>query len=152
MLEYRDDIMYFYKSSHGSKLNRNIKCAAIKDMLKRLDDKAGPKTTVYFSHSSALQLLLTGLGAMQDDFNLKSDNFTQMYMRKWRTSRISPFAGNIAVVRYECIENDQVKFFLNEKLLHLDWCQTNGACNWQDFKDKYAFYANENCDEIYCRA
>lgn len=150
-MEYRDDLVYFYKSSHGSKLNRNIKCAAIKDMLHRLDSHAGPKTTVYFSHSAALQLVLTGLGAMRDDVDLRADNFARMSTRRWKTSVISPFAGNVAVVRYTCAERDRVKIFLNEKLLHLDWCEANGACDWQQLKDRYAFYANGNCDHIFCR-
>lgn len=151
MMEYRDDLIYFYKSSHGSKLNRNIMCAAIKDMLNHLNSDVGPPTTVYFSHSAALQLFLTGLDAMRDDINLKGDNFAEASMRKWRTSRISPFAGNIAIVRYKCTERDRVKFFLNEKPLQFDWCQMDGACNSQDVTAKYAFYANENCDEIFCR-
>lgn len=151
MMVYRDDLIYFYKSSHGSKLNRNIKCAAIKDMLNRLDNNAGPKTTAYFSHSAALQLFLTGLGAMRDDIDLKGDNFTKMSMRRWKTSEISPFAANIAAVRYKCTERDQVKIFLNEKLLHIDWCGKNGACDWENLRDRYAFFANGNCDHIFCR-
>lgn len=150
-MEYHEDLVYFYKSSHGSKLNGNIKCAAIKDMLNRLDSDTGPKTTVYFSHSAALQLFLTGLGAMRDDVDLKADNFAKMYTRRWRTSVISPFAGNVAVVRYNCTERDQVKIFLNEKLVHLDWCQANGACDWQNLKDRYALYVNGNCDQMFCR-
>lgn len=152
-MEYRDDLIYFYKSSHGSKLNRNVKCAAIKDMLHRLDNSSGPKTTVYFSHSAALQLFLTGLGAMRDPIDLKSENFAEMSKRKWRTSEISPFAGNVAVVRYNCAASarDQVKFFLNEKLLQLDWCEANGACDWQILKEQYAFYGNGNCEQIFCR-
>lgn len=149
-MEYREDLTYFYKSSHGSKLNRNIKCAAIKDMLNRLDSHAGPKTTVYFSHSAALQLFLTGLGAMRDDTELKADNFVAMSTRRWKTSVISPFAGNVAVVKYNCPERDQVKFFLNEKLLHLDGCQANGACDWQTLRERYAHYADGNCDHIFC--
>lgn len=150
-MEHRDDLIYFYKSSHGSKLNRNIKCAAIKDMLNRLDSPTGPKTTVYFSHSAAVQLLLTGLGAMRDDVDLKADNIAKMSTRRWKTSVVSPFAANVAVVRYDCPERDLVKIFLNEQLIHLDWCQANGACDWQDFKDRYALYANGNCDQIFCR-
>lgn len=152
-MEYRDDLIYFYKSSHGSKLNQHIKCAAIKDMLTRFDSDVGPKTTVYFSHSAALQLFLTGLGAMRDDVHLKGDNFHQMSMRKWKTSQISPFAGNIAVVRYKCTDqHDQIKFFLNEKLLRFDWCDWGGACNWDEVKRRYAFYANGNCDKFFCQS
>lgn len=123
----------------------------MKDMLSRIGDDSGPMTTVYFSHSAALQLFLTALGALRDHTNLTAHNFSEMSLRKWKTSEISPFAGNIAVVRYKCAQRDQVKFFLNEKLLHFNWCRSDGACDWQNVQSKYAFYANENCDHVYCR-
>lgn len=150
-MEYRDDLVYYYKSSHGSRINRNMKCAAISDMLNRLSSDTGPKTTVYFSHSAALQLFLTGLGALRDNIHLKADNFDKMSIRKWKTSDISPFAGNIAVVRYKCRDTqDQVKFYLNEKQLHFDWCKSNGACDWDDVQHRYAFYKNGDCDKLFC--
>lgn len=122
----------------------------MKDMLNRLGSVDGPKTTVYFSHSAALQLFLTALGALRDDDDLKAENYAKMSNRKWKTSEISPFAGNIAVVRYKCPTHDQVKFFLNENLLHMDWCNANGICDWQDVEHRFAFYANQNCDHTFC--
>lgn len=144
-------MIYFYKASHGSKLNKHIKCEAMKDMLNRLSNSGGPTTTVYFSHSAALQLFLTALGALRDEHDLKADNISRMSFRKWKTSKISPFAGNIAIVRYECPTHDQAKFFLNENVLQFDWCQPNGACNWRDVETRYEFYANQNCDQVFCR-
>lgn len=156
IFEYQEDLNYYYKSSHGSKLNKNVKCFAMNDMLNRLstdnNNNQSNKTTVYFTHSAAVQLLLTSLGAFKDEIDLKADNFTQMSFRKWKTSQISPFAANVAAVRYTCLnnDNDKVKFFLNEKVLHLDWCTPDGVCNWHDFQQKYSFYANGNCDQIFC--
>lgn len=147
-LEYQKDLKYFYKSGHGSKLNKNIKCLAMNDMLDRLDSNTQPKTTVYFSHSAAILLFLTSLNALKDDVNLKANNFAEMHNRQWKTSVISPFAANIAIVRYTCPTTDQVKLFLNEKVLHLDGCKSDGVCNWQDIKDKFKYYTVENCEHF----
>lgn len=123
----------------------------MKDMLNHLSTNDQLKTTVYFGHSASLQLFLTSLEALKDEINPNADNFLQMSMRKWKTSKIAPFAGNIAVVKYTCPkDDDKVKFFLNEKVLHLDWCTQDGVCNWNDVKQKYAFYTNQNCDHIFC--
>lgn len=122
----------------------------MKDMLKRLSNESSPKTTVYFSHSASVQLFLTSLGALKDEIDLKADNFAKMSARKWRTSKIAPFAANVAVVRYKCPTNDRAKFFLNERSLHFDWC-TDGVCDWHDVQQKYAFYARRDCNEFFCR-
>lgn len=150
LIEYLEDLNYFYKSSHGSKMNKNIKCFAMKDMLRRLSDENVPKTTAYFSHSAAVQLLLTALGALKDNADLTADNFARSSRRKWRTSKVSPFAANFAAVRYKCSTNDKMKFFLNENILHFDWCNENGVCDWNDVQEKYAFYAQEDCNQVYC--
>lgn len=120
------------------------------DMLKRLSNDNDPRTTVYFSHSAAVQLILTSLGALKDEIDLRADNFPQMSVRKWRTSKISPFAANVAVVRYKCQTSDFAKFFLNEKTLYFDWCTANGVCDWCDVQQKYAFYTSENCNDVFC--
>lgn len=153
IIEYLEDLNYFYKSSHGSKLNKNVKCFAMKDMLERLSSDDGPKTTVYFSHSAAVQLLLTSLGALKDDVDLKAENFAQMAAtRKWKTSTVSPFAANIGIVRYKCSMKDKIKFFLNEKVLHFDWCTSDGVCDWEVVERKYAFYKHADCNQVFCRS
>lgn len=151
IFEYREDLIFFFKSSHGSALNKNVKCFAMQDMLTRMADNDEPRVTAYFGHSSTIQLLLTSLGAFKDDNELTADNFIAMSDRKWQTSRIGPFAANVAVVRYKCPTEDKLKYFLNEKLLRFDWCSTEGVCDWNDTLMKYKHFVGVNCNQIYCK-
>lgn len=101
VLEYLEDLKYYYKASYGASLNSNIMCAAVKDMVLNLKSDQGPKVVAYFSHASAMQLFLTALGYAKDKEHLRADNYQQMKYRKFRASVWSPFASNIAVVKYE---------------------------------------------------
>lgn len=101
VLEYLEDLKYFYKSGPGSELNSNIMCAAVKDMLATMKRDDGPKVTAYFSHSSAVQLMLTALGYVNDNEPLRADNYNQMKYRKFRTSVLTPLGTNLAVIKYE---------------------------------------------------
>jgi multiple inositol-polyphosphate phosphatase/2,3-bisphosphoglycerate 3-phosphatase len=76
-------------------------CAAVKDMLNNLQKEENPKVVAYFAHSSAIQLFLTSLGYAKDADDLRADNYQQMKNRKFRTSVLSPFASNLAAVKYE---------------------------------------------------
>jgi multiple inositol-polyphosphate phosphatase / 2,3-bisphosphoglycerate 3-phosphatase len=101
VLEYLEDLKYYYKASYGSYLSSNLMCAAVKDMVVNLKSEQGPKVVAYFSHASAIQLFLTSLGYAQDKEPLRADNYQQMKYRKFRASVWSPFASNLAVVKYE---------------------------------------------------
>lgn len=101
ILEYLEDLKYYYKASYGSDFNKNIMCAAVQDMVKNLQGEDNPKVVAYFSHSSAIQLFLTALGYAKDNEPLRADNYLNMKYRKFRASTLSPFAGNLAVVKYE---------------------------------------------------
>ena len=101
ILEYLEDLKYYYKASYGSDLNLNIMCAAVKDMVKNLRSEEQPKVTAYFTHASAIQLFLTALGYGKDTEHLTAENYSNMKYRKFRASVWSPFASNLAVVKYE---------------------------------------------------
>lgn len=101
VLEYLEDLKYYYKASYGSEINSKIMCAAVKDMVKNLQSETNPKVVAYFSHASAIQLFLTSLGYGKDNEPLRADNYSQMKYRKFKSSVLSPFASNIAVVKYE---------------------------------------------------
>lgn len=101
VLEYLEDLKYYYKSGYGSSLNNNIMCGAVQDLMSNLKNNGTPNVVAYFSHASAVQLMLTALGYAKDGESLRADNYDQMKNRKWRTSVISPFASNLAVVKYE---------------------------------------------------
>jgi multiple inositol-polyphosphate phosphatase / 2,3-bisphosphoglycerate 3-phosphatase len=101
ILEYLEDLQYFYEAGHVHQLNSNLMCAAIQDMLRFMQTDQMPKVTAYFAHSTSIQLFLTGLGYGKDSELLKADNYNQMTNRKFKTSVISPFASNVAAVKYE---------------------------------------------------
>ena len=101
ILEYKEDLAYYYKSGYGSELNTKISCSAVKDMIDRLESTANPTAIAYFTHSSAIQLLLVALGAAVDNDALRADNYYQMGRRSWKTSEIGPFAANLAAIKYE---------------------------------------------------
>lgn len=144
MLEYAKDLSVYYEFGYGSDMNRRIQCSTVRDMVKHLASNSDPRVTVYFAHSSALLLHLTAMGAFEDKKKLTAKNFDKMPYRKWSSSRMSPFAGNLAAVRYE---NNQIKFFLNEELIYFDWC-VEGSCDLEDVKRRYKHF--RKCEKIFC--
>ncbi|XP_037908687.1 multiple inositol polyphosphate phosphatase 1-like [Hermetia illucens] len=154
VLEFSEDLKYQYKSGYGNEINPKVPCEIIQDMLKRLSTDSQPQVTAYFAHSSLLQLVLVALGAYRDSVLLTSDNFETMSQRKWRTSLLDPFAGNLAVIKYNCSDNTQdpspkVIFFLNQTPLQLGWCNV-GLCNWSDVMRQYEKFFNADCKETFC--
>jgi hypothetical protein len=65
-----------------------------------LHDRAQPAAVFYFSHSEALQMTLAQLGIARDREYLTHTNYNAMKNRKWMTSKISPFASNLAAVLF----------------------------------------------------
>lgn len=63
-------------------------------------DTLTQKVTIYFTHSTPYEAFLTALGIAQDAVPLRADNYYQQTQRQWRTSTLSPFAANLAVVLY----------------------------------------------------
>lgn len=152
-LEYLEDISKYYKSGFGRESNSRISCSAVNDMLHNLDSENLPKATVYFAHSKSILLLLTALEAAKDSDSLRADNYHSMQDRKWRGSKITPFASNVAAIKYNCpneMEHEKVMFFQNEQPIKFDWCKV-GLCNWNDVKERYKQYAHVNCDEYFCK-
>lgn len=144
VLEYAKDLSGYYEFGYGSDMNRHIQCSTVRDMVSHLESNNDPRVTVYFGHSSALLLHLTAMGAFEDEQKLTANNFQKFSERKWSTSKMSPFAGNLAAVRYD---NDKVKFFLNEELMEFDWCN-NGVCDLQQVKNQYKQF--NDCEKTSC--
>lgn len=144
VLEYAKDLSGYYEFGYGSEMNRRIQCSTVRDMVSQLESNNEPRVTVYFGHSSALLLHLTAMGAFEDEKKLTAKNFQKLPERKWSTSKMSPFAGNLAAIRYA---NNKVKFFLNEELIDFKWC-TNGVCDLEQVKNQYKHF--NDCEKTSC--
>uniref|UniRef100_A0A182M1S3 Multiple inositol polyphosphate phosphatase 1 n=1 Tax=Anopheles culicifacies TaxID=139723 RepID=A0A182M1S3_9DIPT len=153
VLEYKEDLAYFYRNSYGYSRSQDIACHAMADMLRQLTSRDDPSVVAYFTHDSEIQLFLAALGAKRDSTPIRADNFPFMANRKYTSSDI-PFTANVAAVKYQCAEQrepEKVIFFLNEKPIMLDWCSV-GLCNWSDVKRQYQRFTEGNCDRMYCQS
>ncbi|XP_055621311.1 multiple inositol polyphosphate phosphatase 1 isoform X2 [Toxorhynchites rutilus septentrionalis] len=152
VLEYKEDLKYYYQNSYGYDKSQDLACYAVKDMVNHLSHPNNPLVVAYFTHESEIQIFLAALGARKDRERLRADNYYSMRDRKFRASELTPFAANLAAVKYQCsdpIEPVKVIFFLNEKALMFDWCQV-GLCNWSEVTKRYKRYTEDDCAKLYC--
>ena len=63
--------------------------------------KKQPAGVFYFTHSEMLKLALLPLEIAKDMQHLTSHNYKQMSNRHWRTSKLIPFAANLAAVVFK---------------------------------------------------
>lgn len=89
-------------------MSRRLGCPLAKDLYERIEkavngDDSGQKVIAYFSNSATLQSLLVALELAKDDQPLFANGYYTQSRRKWSTSKISPFAGNLAAVLYEYV-------------------------------------------------
>lgn len=102
IMEYGEDLGYYYEAGYGFNMNKNILCETMQNMLQFLqNDSEEAPARILVTHSSSMQLLMVSLGLYEDEIPLTRSNFEQQHSRKWRTSLQTPFASNLAVVRYE---------------------------------------------------
>lgn len=102
VLEYGEDLGYYYEAGYGFAMNKNILCEAVQNLLLFLkNDGDEAPARILITHSTVMQLMMVSLGLHEDTTPLKSSNFAQQQDRNWRTSQQTPFASNLAVVRYE---------------------------------------------------
>ncbi|EZA54626.1 Multiple inositol polyphosphate phosphatase [Ooceraea biroi] len=132
ILEYREDLYYYYKAGYGRDINSRLGCPLLHDMMQ------------HFCDVISLQNLLTTMGINEDPMPLAAFNFKDMARRQWRTSMISPFAGNLVAVFYKCndiTDRNKVMFYLAEKPVRYEGCQV-GLCDWQFLKSKFGELAS----------
>lgn len=141
-------------TGHGVEINSRLACDTVVDLIDHLtitENDAAPKVSVSFADATAFQLFLTALETHKDSSVEPSvSNMEGMDNRMWKSSEMSPFASNLAVVKYDCSGGeDKLKFFLNQKLLKLHWCE-NGLCTFSGFIEKYRSFKEADCSEYFC--
>lgn len=107
LMEYADDLWSFYVSGYGvpnQRLIQNIHCALIQDLLTYLQStNTEQRARIFFALSQQPKSILFNLGLFRDVWPLHRHNYAQQFGRNWRTSFISPFGSNVAVVIYEYV-------------------------------------------------
>uniref|UniRef100_A0A1B6KA08 Multiple inositol polyphosphate phosphatase 1 n=2 Tax=Graphocephala atropunctata TaxID=36148 RepID=A0A1B6KA08_9HEMI len=149
VLEYSEDLKYYYKAGPGRDLNRRLACPLLRDLISQfsaveaLPDADHPAALLYFTHDYMVNILGVGLGLVNNSFPLTAYNYPQQQNRQFRTSRTVPFAANLLAVLYRCTQGEplQVRFYHSEHAIDLPGC-VGGQCSWTDIKLKFAATVN----------
>jgi multiple inositol-polyphosphate phosphatase / 2,3-bisphosphoglycerate 3-phosphatase len=151
--EYSDDLSFFYESGYGGEgLGYRIACPLLKDMVNKFDAKINfdpdyqiERAHLRFAHAETLVPFVTMMGLYNDSYQWKADSpWDRISQRQWRTSIISPFAGNFMLILYNCSAATdggaqyRVKMLHNEKEFSLGpRCNNQMYCPYDDFKRVY---------------
>lgn len=146
ILEYREELEYYWQDGYGFDINYDSGCVLIKDIVENFESvlkgESVKKGIFYFTHSGTILKFLTFLGLFKDSEQIKSNNFHVMKdARLFRTSKIDPFGANIAFA----LSNDsKVGLYHNERLTLIPGCQDL----WCDFEVLKSVFKDRisNCD------
>ena len=144
ILEYQGDLENYYEHSYGNKLNRNIECTLLSDIIKNLRDfsmgKSEFRGVFRFTSSGTLVSLLTILGLFNDSVPLRADNYIQQNRRQFMVSNMVPMSANVAVVLYSCNSTEKagklehkLQVLVNEKPVALNRCHGNTTSSLDEF-------------------
>ncbi|PBC26190.1 Multiple inositol polyphosphate phosphatase [Apis cerana cerana] len=138
ILEFADDLEYYWNDGYGYKLSYEQACPALRDVFNFFASDEELLVSAYFTHSGTILKLLTLLGVAKDDQHLTHDLFP-LYAddRAWRTGIIDTFASNIAFILYNCSGISSVLFMHQERPLYLPGCPINIPCSLSTMKALY---------------
>jgi acid phosphatase len=112
--EYGQDLMYHFNSGYGAQYSGAVGYPWVNSTMNLLtaDRKAGDEDIyVSFTHRELPPMVLVALGLYNNsaltganDVNGTMPLDRVNYGRQWRSSRILPFLGNIAIERMDCSE------------------------------------------------
>lgn len=146
VLEYSEDLKYFWQDGYGYELTYKQACPLFNDMITFLLSRSTyPKVSVYFTHSGTLLKLLAHLGLYKDENYLTANNFLLMSNRKYRTSKIDSFGTNVALILYKCGDKEKILTLHQENIVRLPICPLDDLCSLEDINDYYIKSIN-SCD------
>uniref|UniRef100_A0A182F715 Multiple inositol polyphosphate phosphatase 1 n=2 Tax=Anopheles albimanus TaxID=7167 RepID=A0A182F715_ANOAL len=137
VLEYSQDLKYYWVDGYGYELTYRQACAAFRDLFERFDSTTAPAFTFYFTHSGTLLKSLAFLGLYRDSEPLVAQHYR--YKRKWRVSHIDAFASNLYFAMYRCPNGTQsVGLYHQERLTPIPGCpEGTMLCSYEHFKKLY---------------
>ncbi|KAG0716428.1 Multiple inositol polyphosphate phosphatase 1 [Chionoecetes opilio] len=140
VMEYHQDLKYYYEDSYGHPLNAKTACQTLNDIRKRFqqavqsDGEVKPRGLLYFAHDKTVFKVMASLGLFRPAHHLRHDNFEDMKNRVWRSSFVCPFSSNLAFVLYRCAAEHKVAvFFQGEPLPLTEICQGT-VCGWEELQ------------------
>lgn len=154
VIEYQIDLYNYWRKTYGHAINSEITCPMFVDVFKKMDEAIEAERhghsyttgTFRFGHAETLLPIFSALSLFHDATPLLASNYNSHRNRTFRTSKISPFSGNIYPVLYKCgdgLGDIYVKMFVNEAETPLPACG-NKLCPYYLLKSVYTDAIN-NC-------
>ncbi|XP_015598443.1 multiple inositol polyphosphate phosphatase 1 [Cephus cinctus] len=139
VLEFAEDLKYYWIDGYGYPLTYEQACPALRDMFNFFQSKEDANVTAYFTHSGTILKLLSLIRVAKDIEPLKHDSYTLHEDRRvWRVSMIDAFASNLAFVLYDCkSKNPAILVMHQERIVHLPGCPKNMPCPLSIMKNLY---------------
>lgn len=157
LFEYFEDLGHFYFSGYGVRNQRmleNLNCGLMQDLLNLIDsdDNDDNVARIFVSYTQEIQSMLVALGSFRDTWPMHQHNYAQQSARNWLTSLIAPHSSNLAVIRYDCDDDDDdLIFLLNERPILVPGCdQQTGVCKVSVFLNRFRRFIDANCEEYFC--
>ncbi|XP_004931928.2 multiple inositol polyphosphate phosphatase 1 [Bombyx mori] len=149
VLEYIEDLRYYYGSGYGDSLNIKRGQIALTNLLDSFENAkrgVGKKIVTYFTDAAKINEVCSALHLYRDENPLTGSRRDPH--RRWRSSILSAFSANLFAVLNRCtIKNEpdyNVVFYLNEEPLR-SVCEY-GVCSWQEFENKLTPFLNVTKD------
>ncbi|KAJ3324932.1 bifunctional tryptophan synthase trp1 [Boothiomyces sp. JEL0866] len=137
--EILDDIEKYYELGYGNSLNGNTACSLLSGIAYEMNtnNKDFRKLVLKFTHAETMAPLITALGLFKDNFKLDAGlPMSQLGHRRFITSVVAPFMGNVIFELYECHEILNVRLLVNEVYHDIPGC--GSICSLSQFNELYA--------------
>jgi multiple inositol-polyphosphate phosphatase/2,3-bisphosphoglycerate 3-phosphatase len=152
--EYYQDLKEFWTQGYGYDINWKMSYKLLSEMIEIMDgilsynpDFNGQRAKLRFAHAETVVPFVSLLGFFKDDYVWKADSPAHLIEeRKWRSSKISPFAANVALVLYNCTDGPKVKVLHNEVELQIPGCDL--YCPFEKFKSIYTQYLEQDFESL----
>ncbi|XP_071317940.1 multiple inositol polyphosphate phosphatase 1b [Trachinotus anak] len=146
VLEYKSDLKQYWKRSHGHVISSLSSCPLFHHVFRTLDKAGRPRrsteaspepASILVGHAETLLPLLSLLGLYKDQTPPTANNYHSQHGRRFRTSRIVPYAANLLFVLYDCQRGPRLQLLINESPARFPGLEEEDAPLYRDVRATY---------------
>ncbi|XP_073983725.1 multiple inositol polyphosphate phosphatase 1-like [Rhodnius prolixus] len=138
ILEYAEELKYYWKDGYGFEINHNQACPLIKNVFTQFLTKDGPQSVFYFTHSGTMLKTLSHLGLYKDEYKLTHNvQVKQRDNRKWKISKVDTFSSNVIFVLYRCGDDLKVLLLHQERIIKFPGCNEGEMCSLKKLEELF---------------
>nr|XP_046232872.1 multiple inositol polyphosphate phosphatase 1b isoform X2 [Scatophagus argus] len=154
VLEYKADLKQYWKRSHGHVISSLSSCPLFHHVFRMLDKAGRPRrsteaspepASILVGHAETLLPLMSLLGLYKDQTPPTASNYHTQHGRRFRTSRIVPYAANLLFILYDCQRGPRLQLLINESPVRFPGLEAEDAPLYRDVRATYR-HLLDGCD------